>query len=198
MKRSKMVVGTQILIATVFSFLVASINAAEMEDTITVTSSAFDHHGMVPEVNSAYGDGVSIDLSWSNLPEGTVQLALICDDPKVVELGMMPTPFVHWVAYNIPAAASGLPANLTTDAVVSGVAGLDGMVNGLNGTRRAGYFGPRPPVNGQLHAYHFRIYALDSDLGLAEGLNKDELMEAIDGHVIGTGMLMGHYERKEQ
>lgn len=199
MKQSKMIANTRILVATVFSFFIAaSLSAAEMEDTITVTSSAFDHHGMVPEGNSAYGANESIDLSWSNLPEGTVQLALICDDPKVVELGMMPTPFVHWVAYNIPAGASGLPADLTKDAVVSGVAGLDGMINGLNGTRRAGYFGPRPPVNGQLHAYHFRIFALDSDLKLAEGLNKDELMEAIDGHVVGTGMLMGHYERKEQ
>jgi len=171
--------------------------AQEAPETITVTSSVFDHHGTVPEEYSAYGDNRSIDLSWSDLPAGTVQLALICDDPKVVEIGMMPTPFVHWVAYNIPASASGLPAGLTTDAEVSGVAGLDGMINGLNGTSRPGYFGPRPPVNGQLHSYHFRVYALDSNLGLDAGLNKDQLLEAIDGHVLATGMLMGHYERKE-
>ncbi|MAX08541.1 MAG: hypothetical protein CMQ08_11300 [Gammaproteobacteria bacterium] len=48
-----------------------------------------------------------------------------------------------------------------------------------------------------MHQYDFRIYALDADLDLAAGLNKDQLLEAIDGHVIGTGMLMGHYERKE-
>ena len=171
--------------------------AQDAPETITVTSSVFDHHGMVPEEYSAYGDNKSIDLSWSNLPAGTVQLALICDDPKVVEIGMMPEPFVHWVAYNIPASASGLPAGLPTDAEVMGVAGLDGMINGLNGTRRPGYFGPRPPVNGQLHAYHFRVYALDADLDLDAGLNKEQLLEAVDGHVLATGMLMGHYERKE-
>jgi len=174
-----------------------SIYAQDIPDTITVTSSAFDHHGMVPLANSAYGDNTSIDLSWSNLPSGTVQLALICDDPKVVEIGMMPTPFVHWVAYNIPASASGLPAGLPSDAEVSGVAGLNGMINGLNGTRRPGYFGPRPPDNGELHSYHFRVYALDADLGLAPGLNKDQLLEAIDGHVLATGMLMGHYQHEE-
>ncbi len=171
--------------------------AQDIPETITVTSSAFDHHGRVPLANSAYGDNTSIDLSWSNLPAGTVQLAVICDDPKVVELGMMPTPFVHWVAYNIPASASGLPAGLPTDAEVSGVAGLNGMINGLNGTRRPGYFGPRPPDNGQLHAYHFRVYAIDADLGLDAGLNKDQLLEAIDGHVLATGMLMGHYQHTE-
>jgi len=61
--------------------------AQDMEDTITVTSSIFDHHGMVPEENSAYGANTSIDLNWSNLPAGTQSLALICDDPKVVEIG---------------------------------------------------------------------------------------------------------------
>jgi Raf kinase inhibitor-like YbhB/YbcL family protein len=171
--------------------------AQEIPETITVTSSAFEHHGTVPLANSAYGDNTSVDVSWSNLPAGTVQLALICDDPKVVELGMMPEPFVHWVVYNIPASASGLPAGLPTDAEISGVAGLQGAINGLNGTRRSGYFGPRPPNNGQLHAYHFRVYALDADLGLAAGLNKAQLLEAIDGHVLATGMLMGHYQHTE-
>ena len=170
--------------------------AQDIPDTIAVTSSIFDHHGTVPEENSAYGDNTSIDLSWSNLPEGTVQLAMICDDPKVVEIGMMPEPFVHWVVYNIPGSASGLPSGMPADAQVS-LAGLEGTINGLNGTRRSGYFGPRPPANGQLHAYHFRVYALDSDLGLEAGLNKAQLLEAIDGHVLATGMLMGHYERKE-
>ncbi|MEX0963939.1 MAG: YbhB/YbcL family Raf kinase inhibitor-like protein [Pseudohongiellaceae bacterium] len=181
-------------------FTVMSLNAiaADAPETITVTSTVFDHHGMVPEEYSAYGENKSIDLNWSNLPDGTVQLALICDDPEVVTLGMMPTPFPHWVAYNIPASASGLPEDMSKEAIVTGVPGLEGMINGLNGTRRPGYFGPRPPVNGHLHAYHFRVYALDADLELEEGLNKDELLAAIDGHVLATGMLMGHYERKEQ
>ncbi len=167
--------------------------AAEMEDTIIVSSSAFDHHGTVPEVNTAYGENISIDLSWDNLPEGTVELALVADDP----VAPMPMPFVHWVAYNIPASAPGLPAGMAADPVVAGEPSLNGMINGVNGLRRTGYFGPRPPVDGKLHAYHYRVYALDAALGLEQGLNKEQLLAAIEGHVLGTGMLMGHYERKE-
>ena len=181
-------------------FLLASmaveVGAQDTPETISVTSSAFDHHGMVPESNSAYGENVSIDLTWADLPEGTQQLALICDDPKVVEIGMMEQPFVHWVMYNIPASASGLPAGLPSDATLE-MEGLEGTVNGLNGLRRPGYFGPRPPANGQLHAYHFRVYALDDALNLEPGLGKAELLDAMNGHVLATGMLMGHYERKE-
>ena len=81
---------------------------------------------------------------------------------------------------------------------MTGVAGLDGMINGINGIRQAGYFGPRPPIDGKLHAYHFRMYALDANLELATGLNKAQLLEAIEGHVLATGMLMGHYQRTEQ
>ena len=181
-------------------FLLASmafeVGAQDAPETISVTSSAFDHHGMVPESNSAYGENVSIDLTWADLPEGTQQLALICDDPIVVEIGMMEQPFVHWVMYNIPASASGLPAGLPSDATLE-IEGLEGAVNGLNGLGRSGYFGPRPPANGQLHAYHFRVYALDDALNLEPGLGKAELLDAMNGHVLATGMLMGHYERKE-
>ena len=178
------------------AFMAFEVGAQDAPETISVTSSAFDHHGMVPESNSAYGENVSIDLTWADLPEGTQQLALICDDPKVVEIGMMEQPFVHWVMYNIPASASGLPAGLPSDATLE-MEGLEGAVNGLNGLRRPGYFGPRPPANGQLHAYHFRVYALDDALNLEPGLGKTELLDAMNGHVLATGMLMGHYERKE-
>jgi len=171
--------------------LPGSASAAEMEDTITVSSSAFEHHGMVPLAYSAYGDNTVPSISWSDLPEGTQQLALVMDDP----IAPTPQPFVHWVAYNIPADADGLPEGLTREAEVD-VSGLEGMINGVNGLRQTGYFGPRPPKDGKLHAYHFRIYALDSELDLPAGLNKAELLEAIDGHVLATGMLMGHYEEK--
>ncbi len=62
-------------------FLSMQVLAQDMPDTITVTSSVFEHHGMVPEEYSAYGENMSIDLAWSNLPAGAVQLASICDDP---------------------------------------------------------------------------------------------------------------------
>ena len=166
--------------------------AADAPETIKITSSAFDHHGTIPMTNTSYGDNLSIDLSWSNLPAGTVELALICDDPVVA----MSQPFVHWVVYNIPASAPGLPEGMSSDASPA-LPGLAGLTNGVSGVGSPGYFGPRPPLDSLLHAYHYRVYALDAGLDLAEGLNKSQLLEAMEGHVIATGMLMGHYQRIE-
>lgn len=168
------------------------VSTAQENDSIQVTSSAFSHNTDIPLRFSAYGDNVSPDLSWANLPAGTQELALILDDPIVD----MPQPFVHWVAYNIPATASGLPAAIPIDPVVS-TDGLQGMINGLNGTRRSGYFGPRPPVDGKVHNYHFRIYALDKKLDLPEGINKEGLLEAMSGHILATGTLTGNYQQME-
>lgn len=173
-------------------FLSLPIAAAAEENSITVASGAFTHESAIPLRFSAYGDNISPDLSWSNVPTGTQELALILDDPIVD----MPQPFVHWVAYNIPATASGLPVALPTDPMVS-VSGLQGMINGLNGTSRSGYFGPRPPVDGKVHEYNFRIYALDKKLNLPEGVNKEGLLKAMEGHILATGTLVGHYQQTE-
>lgn len=166
--------------------------AAAVPETILVSSEAFAHDTDMPLRYSAYGDNVSPDLSWRNLPEGTKQLALILDDPVVDTL----QPFVHWIAYNIPASANGLPEGLSPDAIVTH-AGLEGMINGANGIRRSGYFGPRPPADGKVHTYNFRIYALDHEMNLADGLNKESLLRAMEGHVLATGLLTGNYRYTE-
>ncbi len=103
---------------------------ASAQETLEVSSSAFAHNANIPLKYSAYGDNTSPAISWGDLPEGTKQVALILDDPIVA----MPQPFVHWVAYNIPASASGLPEGLSTDAKVVDVPQLSGMTNGVNGT----------------------------------------------------------------
>ncbi len=165
--------------------------AAEIPETILVSSRAFEHNNDIPLGYSAYGDNIAPDISWLDLPECIRQLALILDDPVV---GFQP--FVHWVAYNIPATATGLPEGLSADAIVTHP-GLEGMINGANGTRRTGYFGPRPPADGKVHTYNFRIYALDHELNLADGLNKQSLLTAMEGHILATGLLTGNYQYTE-
>lgn len=167
-------------------------SAEPIPETIVVSSTAFDHDTDIPWQYSAYGEGISPAISWSNLPQGTRQLALILDDPVVGTL----QPFVHWIAYNIPATASGLPEGLSTDAIVTHP-GLEGMINGANGIRRSGYFGPRPPVDGKVHTYNFRIYALDHEFNLADGLNKASLLDAMGGHILATGLLTGNFQYTE-
>lgn len=165
--------------------------AADAPETILISSKAFAHDEDMPLRYSAYGENVSPDLFWRNLPEGTRQLALILDDPV---FGM--PAFVHWVAYNIPVSASGLPEGLSADAIVA-YPGLEGMINGANGTRRTGYFGPRPPADGKVHTYNFRLYALDYELNLPDGYNKQNLLQAMEGHILATGLLTGNYQFTE-
>lgn len=184
--------ATHRVVTVCLLLLCGVVRAADAPETVQVSSNAFANHGRIPLVNTPYGDNVSVDINWNNLPAGTVELALICDDP----LAGGSQPFVHWVVYNIPVVASGLPAGMPADPSLS-LPGLEGVTNGLSGLRRPGYFGPRPPIDGLLHAYHFRVYALDADLDLPEGLGKDELLEAMEGHVLATGLLMGHYQRTE-
>ncbi len=185
-------IGLTLLAAAILQPLVSWSAANDIPENIAVTSTAFSHNSEIPLRYSAYGEGISPAIAWKDLPAETVSLALIVDDPVFNPL----QPFVHWVAYNIPATANGLPEGLTTDALVRSP-GLDGMINGANGTRRTGYFGPRPPADGKVHTYNFRIYALDHDLDLPDGLNKEALLDAIDGHVLATGLLTGNYEHKE-
>jgi len=190
MKRIRNALGTVLGLTLT---LLCSIPAwsAEPPESILVSSRAFEHNTDIPLRYSAYGEGISPDISWLNLPEGTRQLALILDDPV---FGFQP--FVHWVAYNIPATATGLPEGLSPDAIVTHP-GLEGMINGANGTRRTGYFGPRPPADGKVHTYNFRIYALDYELNLPDGYNKQNLLQAMEGHILATGVLTGNYQFSE-
>lgn len=182
--------SARIVFFMVITMLTTMAKGADAPQTVEVTSSAFRHGESIPHVFSNYGDNQSVDLSWNNLPAGTVELALICDDPVVG----MSQPFVHWVVYNIPATAPGLPRGMSS-AVSPSIPGLDGLTNGLSGVGRPGYFGPRPPFDNLAHEYHFRIYALNADLNLPEGLSKGELMEAMEGHILATGVLLGYFQR---
>jgi Raf kinase inhibitor-like YbhB/YbcL family protein len=158
---------------------------------ITVLSGAFEAGQPIPLRFAAYGENVSPSLSWDGLPEGTRSLALVMDDPDAP----MPQPFVHWVVYNIPATASGLPEGIPAEAHLHAPAEIAGTTQGLMGLRQPRYFGPRPPA-GKVHHYNFTLYALDADLSLPEVLGKAELLERIQGHVIGEGRLIGTYEHQ--
>ena len=137
------------------------------------------------------GRNLSPPLTWSNVPAGTKEIAVICEDPDAGN----PPPFVHWVIYKIPATATGLPEGIPIDPAAPMPAAIAGAIQGVSGFRRAIYRGPAPPP-GKPHHYHFVVYALDADLGLKPGLTRADLLTAIDGHVIGQGEIVSIYERK--
>jgi uncharacterized protein len=145
----------------------------------------------VPRDYTADGRNVSPPLTWRNMPAGTRQLAVVCEDPDAGN----PPPFVHWVIYKIPATAKGLPENIPFEPGAAMPAEIAGAIQGVSGFRRPIYRGPAPPL-GKVHHYHFIVYAIDADLALAPGLTRSELLTAIQGHIIGQGELVATYERK--
>ncbi len=151
--------------------------------TIQLTSSAFAEGGMIPERYTCDGRNVSPDLTWAGIPGETRTLALICDDPDA-PVGT----WVHWVLFNIPAKQTGLPAEVVSKAELAG-----GAKHGINDFQRLGYGGPCPP--GGTHRYFFKLYALDIELDLDSGATKARLEEAMQGHILAEGQLMGKYTR---
>ena len=180
----------------IFAALVmsAAAAAAQTPATLTVTSPTLKANEVVPIDHTADGKNVSPALMWSGAPANTKQFALIYDDPDVA-FGNPPQSFVHWVVYNIPGTAKGLPAELPMDAVLTGPPDIAGSIQGLSGFKRTGYRGPAPPP-GKPHHYTWTVYALDTELKLEQGLNRNQLLEAMKGHIIGQGSLVAIYERK--
>jgi len=177
--------------ALVFLTLAVSTASAQTPQTMTITSPTLKSGEPIPADHTADGKNISPAIMWSNAPAGTKSFALIMDDPDVP----MPQPFVHWVIYKIPGTAQGIPENIPIDAAAPMPAEIAGAVQGVSGFRRPIYRGPAPP-RGKVHNYHFTVYALDAELDLQPGLNKQQLLEAIKGHVIGQGQLVATYERK--
>ncbi len=156
--------------------------------SLTVSSSAFGHNEAIPTKYTGEGQDVSPALSWSGVPAGTRELALICDDPDAPRA----EPWVHWVIYKIPPGGTGLPQNVAKTETLATPAGA---VQGTNSWGRVGYGGPMPPPGHGVHHYHFKLYALDSPLDLGPGATKDELLAAMQGHILAQGELVGTYER---
>jgi len=148
--------------------------------TLTVTSTAFTHGGAIPVLYSCDGDDISPPISWSDVPAGTQSFALICDDPDAIGT------WVHWVVYNIPGDATGLPYDVPDGKTLPG-----GGMHGKNSWGDRGYGGPCPPTGS--HHYVFTVYALDTMLPLEPGVSKRQVLDAMSGHVLGEGQIIGIY-----
>jgi Raf kinase inhibitor-like YbhB/YbcL family protein len=159
--------------------------------TISVESPAFGHGQPIPQKYTGDGEDVSPQLRWSPVPEGTRQLALICDDPDAPT----PQPWVHWVIYGIPAEVTTLPESLPGQSTLDAPAGARQGANSWSSGQTIGYRGPAPPRGHGVHHYHFKLYALDAPLDLPPGADKPTLLKAMEGHVLGQGELVGTYQR---
>ena len=152
-------------------------------------------HLRVPKMNSCHGDNLSPPLEWTGAPEATVSFALLVDD-----VDHETETWIHWVLYNIPADVTSLPEGIPT----STAALPDGTTQGTNDNRQPGYTGPCPRpakiyftsrfhVGVPPHNFEFKLYALDTELGLAPGATMPELKSAMEGHILAEVKIVGKF-----
>ena len=128
--------------------------------------------------------GVSPALRWMNAPKGTMSFVLILHDPDA-HVPKATTDITHWVVFNIPGDATGLPESVPPDAPLA-----NGGMQGTNITGKAAYQGPcaGPP---NPHHYTFELSALDQKLDLPQGATRDQIQKAMEGHVLGSAVYIG-------
>jgi Raf kinase inhibitor-like YbhB/YbcL family protein len=149
-----------------------------------LTSPEFKQNEPIPSQFTCEAEDVSPSLQWTDPPPGTKSFALISDDPDAPG-----GTWVHWVVWNIPADARELPKAVAKDTALS-----NGIRQGIADFGRHGYGGPCPPP-GKPHRYFFKLYALDTTLNLPSNSRKENLENAIKGHVLVQSELVGRYQR---
>ena len=154
---------------------------------LTLTSSAFTQQGDIPTKYTCEGEDIAPALAWSGVPANAKSLALIVDDPDAPDPNAPKMTWVHWVLFNVPTSASGLPEGGAIPA---------GTGEGLNDWKRTGWGGPCPPIG--RHRYFFKLYALDATLSGLGTPSKAQLEKAIEGHVVAKTELVGTYEKKRR
>jgi Raf kinase inhibitor-like YbhB/YbcL family protein len=155
---------------------------------LVLRSPAFADGGEIPIRHTCEGADASPALAWSGLPPGTRSLALVVDDPDAPDPKAPRMTWVHWVLYDMPPSAAGLPEAVAREALPAGAR------QGVNDWKRTGWGGPCPPIG--RHRYFFKLYALDATLGDLGAPTKARLEAAMKGHVLAEARLMGTYEKQ--
>ncbi len=142
-----------------------------------IRSPEFEQNDSIPSKFTCQGEDINPRLEFEDVPEGTRSLALIMDDPDAPG-----GTWLHWLVYDIPPDKRVIEEN--------SVPGKEGM----NSFRKKDYGGPCPP-SGE-HRYFFRAYALDDMLELEEETSRQEMEEAMEGHILEQCQLMGRYSKE--
>ena len=140
-----------------------------------IASADFKNNEFIPKKFSGEGQDVNPTLIIENVPEAAQSLVLIVDDPDA-PVGL----WTHWVVYDIP---------VTTTIAEDTIPGKQG----LNTAGELNYHGPMPPSG--THRYFFKIFALDTKLGLPEGARREAIEKAMQGHVLDKAEIMGLSKR---
>lgn len=156
---------------------------------MSLTTTAFTDGGIIPDKYTMNSTGpVSPELAWQNAPAGTASFALIMHDPDTAP-GKSSTDILHWMAFNIPATATGLPEGVPNTPTLP-----DGTVQPNNRGGKPGFMGPGAGAP-LYHHYTIELFALDTKLNLGPDATRAQVMAAMDGHVIGKAAIEGRFHR---
>lgn len=165
-----------VLTLLIFNLLSGKFMKTNGTSTLTVSSQSFINGQKIPAKHGYKNKNISPQLSWSSGPIGTQSYAIICDDPDAPT----PSPWVHWIVFNIPASTTSLPENVSN---VQQATNSYGQIN---------WGGPNPPSG--THRYFFKVYALDTMLPNLTNPTKEQLLAAMNkGNILAQGEIMGTY-----
>lgn len=161
---------------------------------MTLTTTAFPDGGVIPDKYTQAGTQVSPALTWSNVPPGTESFVLHMRDPDVAR-NKTTEDQVHWLVWNIPGTATGLPEGVPQGAELK---------DGSRQISASGpvYRGPGAPATGPMHHYTFEVYALDTKLDVQPGADawetRTKIWQAMNGHILGKAVYVGLFRRPAQ
>jgi len=157
---------------------------------LTLTTPAFaDGSRIPPRFTQSAAAPVSPKLEWTHVPPNTLSFALIMHDPDVARQKTTED-MLHWLAFNIPGTARDLSEGVPATPQLP-----DGTIQAKNGGGTVGYRGPGAPAAGPDHHYTWALYALDTKLDLGPDATREQVLKAMDGHVLGKGVLVGLFHR---
>jgi Raf kinase inhibitor-like YbhB/YbcL family protein len=162
---------------------------------LLMTTTAFEDGGVIPDkyTQAAGPMAPSPELKWSQVPAGTQSFVLLMHDPEPVLQKGSKMDITHWLIWNIPGTATGLPEGVAAGQLPDGSRQVS--------LRSNGYMGPGAPP-GPYHHYTFELYALDTKLDVPQGTpqeasaTRNAVVNAMDGHVLGKAVLVGRFHRQ--
>ena len=153
-------------------------NSQTQITNMKLTSPAFEEGASIPARFTCQGEDISPELSISDVPDNAKSLALIMDDPDA-PMGT----WDHWILFNIDSNTELISEDSEPTST-----------KGVNSWGKTGYGGPCPPSG--THRYFFKLYALDVEIDLTDGASKQDLLNAMEGHVLEEAALMGTYQKQ--
>jgi Raf kinase inhibitor-like YbhB/YbcL family protein len=184
---------TMILWMALAAFPLTAAAQAPPPRPMTLTTTAWADGAQIPAKYTQAGDQVSPALTWTNAPPGTQTFVLNMRDPDVAR-NKTSEDQVHWIVWNIPGTATGLP-----EGVAAGATRPDGSQQ--ISASGPSYRGPGAPANGPFHHYTIEVYALDTKIDVQPGADawdtRTKIFQAMNGHILGKAVYVGLFRRPQ-